>query len=397
MNIKINDKWKYGAIPGLLIHSCLGTVYCWSLFGDYLRDSMGGMSCDWAFSLAIFLLGISAAFLGPLVEKNVKMSALMSAIFFGSGMIISGIACALGNVLMFHLGYGVIMGIGLGIGYISPIKTMLLWFKDNKGFAAGIAIAGFGMAKVLGGPGFSYFLRNFGIAEMFIFHGLLYLLIMILAVIYIRKPKEEVINKESINLNPILWVKEIIDVFKLKDFWKYWLVFFLNITAGLSIISNEAVFFKYSGITLFTVGVAVSLCAICNSVGRLGIAWISDYIKRRDYLLGIIMVISSLCCLIGFTTPGAVTWTVLVCNAGYGAMFSVIPVILSDRYGIDKLSKIHGVILSSWALAGLIGNQVARIALIFPNSYSPRVIIMCVIAIYLFGTYICSRIYSKKN
>ena len=290
MNIKINDKWKYGAIPGLLIHNCLGTVYCWSLFGDYLRDSMRGMSCDWAFSIAIFFLGISAAFLGPLVEKNVKMSALMSSIFFGSGMIISGIACALGNVLMFHLGYGVIMGIGLGIGYISPIKTMLLWFKDNKGFAAGIAIAGFGMAKVLGGPGFSYFLRNFGIAEMFIFHGLLYLLLMILAVIYIRKPDGE-ISKEPINLNPILWIKDIIYVFKLKDFWKYWLVFFLNIAAGLSVISNEAVFFKYSEITLFTVGVAVSLCAICNSVGRLSTAWISDYIKRRDYLLGVIMVI----------------------------------------------------------------------------------------------------------
>lgn len=392
MSLKLSDKWKYGAIPGLLIHSCLGTVYCWSLLGDYLKDSMGGVSCDWAFSLAIFFLGISAAFLGPLVEKNVKMSTLMSALFFGIGMIMSGIACALGNVLMFHISYGVIMGIGLGIGYISPIKTMMMWFKENKGFATGLAIAGFGMAKVLGGPGFSYFLKHFGITEMFVFHGLLYLLLMIFAVVYIKKPVEE---PKEVKLNIVEWFKNISSVFRLKNFWVYWTVFFLNITAGLSIISNEAVFFKYSEITLFSVGIAVSLCAICNSLGRLGTAWLSDFIKNKSNILGIIFIISIVCCLIGFSSHAAVTWTVLVCNAGYGAMFALLPVILSDKYGMENVSKIHGVVLSSWAVAGLVGNQIARIALIFPSSYSPRIIILCAIIIYTTGAYLCSRLWKK--
>lgn len=395
MNLKLSDKWKFGAIPGILIHSCIGTVYCWSLLGDYLKDSMNGVSCDWAFSLAIFFLGFSAAFLGPIVERNVKMSTLTAALFFGFGMIGSGIACALGNSVMFHICYGIIMGIGLGIGYISPIKTMMMWFKDNKGFAAGIAIAGFGMAKVLGGPGFSYFLKHFGIMEMFIFHGLLYLLLMILAVVYIRKPEED--NEiASFSINPVKWVMNIVEVFKLKNFWVYWVVFFLNITAGLSIISNEAVFFKYSGITAFSVGYAVSLCAICNSVGRLGTAWLSDFFKNKSNLLGIIMIISVICCLIGFTAPSAVTWTVLVCNAGYGAMFAVIPVILSDKYGLDNVGKMHGVILSAWALAGLVGNQISRISLIFPDSYSPRIIIICVIIMYMIGSYLCSRLWKNK-
>ena len=394
MSLKLSDKWKFGAIPGLLIHSCLGTIYCWSLLGDNLRDSMNGVSCDWAFSLAIFFLGISAAFLGPLVEKNVKMSTLMGALFFGVGMIVSGIACSLGNPVLFHIGYGVIMGIGLGIGYISPIKTMMLWFKNNKGLAAGIAIAGFGMAKVLGGPGFSYFLRHFGIAEMFIFHGLLYLLLMILAVVYIKKPEDEDVPIQKLKLSS--WLTDIVDVFKLKNFWIYWVVFFINITAGLSIISNEAVFFKYSGITIFNVGIAVSLCAICNSLGRLSTAWLSDFIKNKSNLLGIIMLISVMCCLMGFTTPAAVTWTVLVCNAGYGAMFALMPVVLSDVYGIEKLSKMHGVILSAWALAGLLGNQIARIALIFPDSYSPRIIIVGVIIMYMFGAYFCTRLWKNR-
>ena len=105
----ISNKWKYGAIPALLIHGSIGTVYCWSLLTYAVKDAMG-MSCEWAFSLAIFFLGISAAFLGPFVEKNVKKASLISAICFGFGMILSGIACSIGNYLLFHIGYGVIMG-----------------------------------------------------------------------------------------------------------------------------------------------------------------------------------------------------------------------------------------------------------------------------------------------
>ena len=103
-----------------------------------------------------------------------------------------------------------------------------------------------------------------------------------------------------------------------------------------------------------------------------------------------------MCCLMGFTTPAAVTWTVLVCNAGYGAMFALMPVVLSDVYGIEKLSKMHGVILSAWALAGLLGNQIARIALIFPDSYSPRIIIVGVIIMYMFGAYFCTRLWKNR-
>ena len=399
--MRISDKWKFGAIPGLLIHGSIGTVYCWSLLTESLNDCMMGISCEWAFSLAIFFLGISAAFLGPLVEKNVKMSSLFSALFFGSGMIISGIACALSQPVLFHLGYGVIMGIGLGIGYISPIKTMMIWFKENKGLAAGLAISGFGIAKILGGPGFVYFIKNFGLPEMFIFHGIFYFLIMMIATIYIRKPDTDEKNKEITKIQIIdfikNWGKDLISAFKLKKLWIYWLVFYLNITAGLAIISNEVVFFKYSGITAFGVGIAVSLCAIFNSAGRLGVSWISDKLKNRGILFGIIMLISSVCCLIGFSAPVAVSVVVLLCNAGYGAMFAIMPGALHDRYGMDKVSTIHGVVLSAWAFAGLTGNQLAKIVTELPTSYSPRIIIVCSLILYLIGSYFCTNLWSARK
>lgn len=388
---KISDKWKYSALPGLLIHSCLGTIYCWSIFVDPVKNCMGGISCEWAFSLAIFFLGISASLAGPFVERNVKLASLISSVCFGLGMIISGIACATSDPILFHIGYGVIMGIGLGIGYISPIKAIFLWFKDNIGLGSGLAIAGFGLAKILGGPGFSYFIRNFGITEMFIFHGILYLLLTMFASAFIKLPDD--FKPERANL--IEWFKDLINTVKQKDLWVYWLVFFLNISAGLAIISNEVLFFNYSGITAFGVGFAVSLCAIMNTLGRLGCGWISDITKNRSTIFGIITTISVLSCLIGFSSPSSVSWVVLVCNAGYGAMFAIMPCALADRYGVNKVSKTHGIILSAWALAGLTGNQLANFAMWLPASYSPRVIIFCAIAIYTIATYISSRLWKK--
>lgn len=390
----ISNKWKYGAIPALLIHGSIGTVYCWSLLTNAVKDAMG-MSCEWAFSLAIFFLGISAAFLGPFVEKNVKKASLISAICFGFGMILSGIACSIGNYLLFHLGYGVIMGIGLGIGYLSPIKTIMLWFKENKGLAAGIAIAGFGIAKILGGPGFSYFLNHFGIAETFIFHGIFYLLVMLVAVIYIRKPEGEEEKEGDITLTE--WSNGIVEIFKLDKIWIYWLIFYLNISAGLAIISNEVLFFKHSGITVFGVGMAVSLCAIFNSIGRLGTAWFSDFLKNRSILFGIILIVSTIACCLGISSPSGVTWTVLLCNAGYGAMFAIMPSALHDKYGMDNLSKIHGAILSAWAFAGLTGNQLAQVALALPYSYSPRIIILLAIILYSIGILLSVRLNKESR
>lgn len=387
----ISNKWKYGAIPALLIHGSIGTVYCWSLLSNAVRDAMG-MSCEWAFSLAIFFLGISAAFLGPFVERNVKKASLVSAICFSVGMILSGIACSLRNPILFHLGYGVIMGIGLGIGYLSPIKTIMLWFKENKGLAAGIAISGFGLAKVLGGPGFSYFIDHFGITETFIFHGIFYLLIMMIAVLYIRKPEEE--QERKITFSD--WFGEITGVFKLKKIWVYWIIFYLNISAGLAIISNEAVFFKHSGITMFGVGMAVSLCAVCNSLGRLCTAWVSDFLKNRGTLFSAILIISIISCCLGISSPAGVTWTVLLCNAGYGAMFAIMPSALHDRYGMNQVSRVHGAILSAWAFAGLTGNQLANLSLALPYSYSPRIIIFLAIILYVIGLYLSIKLWNGK-
>lgn len=186
----MSKKWLHGAIPALLIHGCIGTVYCWSLLYDYIKESITG-NCTWAFSLAIFFLGISAAFFGPLVEKNVKKAATISSILFGSGMILSGVACYINSMPLLYLSYGAIMGTGVGIGYITPVKTLMMWFKNNKGLATGLAIMGFGLAKVIATPLLNWSIERCGIYCTFFSFGVWYTLIMLLAAILLKKPIEE--------------------------------------------------------------------------------------------------------------------------------------------------------------------------------------------------------------
>ena len=148
----MNNKWIRGALPALLIHISIGSVYAWSLFVAKIAEYIGKTqsSVQFAFSLAIFFLGMSAAFGGKIVEKNIHKSSLISCMCFCTGLLLTGAAICLKSLLLIYIGYGCLMGIGLGTGYITPIKTLMLWFKDQKGLATGIAVCAFGFASADG-------------------------------------------------------------------------------------------------------------------------------------------------------------------------------------------------------------------------------------------------------
>ena len=158
-----NNKWVCAAIPALLLHCSIGTVYCWGTFSKEIAGYIGqeNSAVQWAFSFAIFFLGMSAAFLGDVVEKDIKKSSLIATICFTTGMVGTGAAILLKSLPLIFLCYGCIMGIGLGTGYLSPVKTLMLWFKDRKGLATGLAVAGFGLAKAIATPIMQFFLNTF--------------------------------------------------------------------------------------------------------------------------------------------------------------------------------------------------------------------------------------------
>ncbi len=373
------NKWVRAAIPALLLHCSIGTVYCWSIFSQEIADYIGFSkgATEWAFSFAIFFLGMSAAFLGNIVEKDIHKSSLIAAICFAAGMAGTGLFIWYGgahpgslvSLLGIYVCYGFIMGIGLGTGYLSPVKTLMLWFEDRKGLATGLAVAGFGAAKAIASPIMQALLDSLGeggIYKMFLILAVVYFIMMFIGHLLLAKPAgwHEPASTEK--------GARAIDVIKSKPvtFIGIWIMFYLNITCGLALISQEKMIIKCLGL-VGMVGVLSSVTAIFNAGGRLGFSAWADTFKDRNTIYKIIFILSIVATGLvivtkGITNMGQNTFLMIlvlillfVVNAGYGGGFSNVPTLLSDHYGMKNISAIHGITLSAWAIAGLTGNQMA--------------------------------------
>ena len=375
-----SNKWIRAAIPALLLHCSIGTVYCWSIFSQDIADYIGFQksTTEWAFSLAIFFLGMSAAFLGNIVEKDIHKSSLIATICFSLGMAGTGGFIYYGGMhkespialIGIYLCYGVIMGIGLGTGYLSPVKTLMLWFKDKKGLATGLAVAGFGAAKAIASPIMDKLLTAFkvgGIYKMFFILACVYFVMMFVGHLLLKKPDDWHEPQSSAEKKSII---SVIKTRPIKNYIGIWLMFYLNITCGLALISQEKMIIKCVGLAAF-VGVISTVSAIFNAGGRLCFSAWGDKLKSRNTIYKVIFIISIICTVAVIVTGGIkngagnivltslVIILIMVVNAGYGGGFSNVPTLLSDHYGMSNISAIHGITLSAWGFAGLTGNQLA--------------------------------------
>lgn len=391
----LNNKWMRSAIPALLLHCSIGTVYCWSTFKEAIATKIGmsTFAVGWAFSLAIFFLGMSAAFAGKMVERDIHKSSLISCICFTLGMIGTGlfIQFTTGGVALIgiFLCYGCIMGIGLGIGYLTPVKTLMLWFSDRKGLATGISIMGFGLAKAIATPIMELIQNNLGISQMFYILGAVYFVMMFIGHLLLKKPDgwvEEETKDEEFN---------VVNLFKNKTFLGIWLMFFINIHCGLALITYEkqilGVTFAGTAYLMAMISLIPSVTAAFNALGRIGYSTVSDKMKERNTVYKIIFtscIIVTAIALIPFAIsngPKSVVFEAIVIlllifvNLGYGGGFSTLPALLSERFGMKKISKIHGLALSAWAVAGLTGNNMSELILNLSNKTYDYILIATLI------------------
>lgn len=346
---------------------------------------MSTFSVGWAFSFAIFFLGMSAAFAGKIVEINIHRSSLISAVCFTVGMIGTGATIKLFTgplaLILIYLFYGCIMGIGLGIGYLTPVKTLMLWFKDNKGLATGISIMGFGLAKAIATPIMERLQNSLGIAPMFFILGIIYFIMMFAGHLLLKKPEGWVEAKAA---NDSFKVSSM---FKNKTFIGIWLIFYINIHCGLMLITYEKQLLneKFAGLAILATVVSIvpSITAVCNALGRIGYSTVSDKMKDRATVYGIIFLSCVvLCGLSAVISSGFVIIALLmVINLGYGGGFSTLPALLESRFGMKNISKIHGLSLSAWAVAGITGNNLSEIILSNTNN-NYTVIILTAMALY---------------
>ena len=407
----LNNKWTRAAIPALLLHCSIGTVYWWSTFKEAIANKIGmsTFAVGWAFSLAIFFLGMSAAFAGRMVEKNIHKSSLIACICFSLGMIGTGLFIQFTSGIIALLGiflcYGCIMGMGLGIGYLTPVKTLMLWFPKQKGLATGISIMGFGLAKAIATPIMEVIQNNLGIEKMFYILGIAYFVMMFVGHLLLKKPDGWVEPKEDKKSENIL------AMFKNKTFLGIWLMFFINIHCGLALITYEKQILKvaFAGTAILgtIISIIPSVTAAFNALGRIGYSTISDKMKERNTVYKIIFLSSIIITLVALATFaisngansivfGIITILLLVViNSGYGGGFSTLPAILSERFGMEKISSIHGLALSAWGIAGLTGNNMSELILSLSNK-TYDYILVATIVLYILAMTICIKMVGKK-
>lgn len=357
---------RYGvALAGVVLHLMIGGVYAWSVFTKPIAQQTGWReaSVSFAFSLAIFCLGMSAAFMGRLVEKfGPTVTGTISAIFYGSGIMLTGVAIHTHQLWLLYLAYGVIGGLGLGSGYVTPVSTIIRWFPDKRGLATGLAIMGFGFAALLTGPIAQQLMSNVGLSATFYVLGAFYLVVMLIAAQFIKKPRPNELpaaiaqkaSRVSLTNGQQLTANEAV---KTRTFAFLWLMFFINITTGIGLVSAASPMAQeMTKMSAATAAVMVGILGLFNGFGRLIWATLSDWIGRPlTYSLIFIVDIIMLIILIFYQVPAIFAIALCLLLSCYGAGFSVIPAYLGDVFGTKELGAIHGYVLTAWAVAGMVG------------------------------------------
>ena len=369
----MKNRWLI-ALSAIGIHICIGSVYAWSVLTKPIMQAMGFTlkETTWTFSIAILFLGLSAGFLGDYVEKyGPRKSGLTSTCFFGLGMFGTALALHLNSLPLLYLFYGVI---GLGTGYITPVSTLVKWFPNNRGFATGLAIMGFGFASLIAGPLMQILVAKYGLVQNFIILGCVYMVIMAASALYLEPPKASNGGPSGINVKSILPDTQFTakEARKTWQFYALWWIFFTNITCGIGLLAVASPMAQeVVKMTPMAAASMVGIIGLINGLGRIFWSTISDYLGRSTvYVVFFLIQIFAFYALAETSSAFIFQLIVFVIISCYGGGFSCMPAFLSDLFGTKELSAIHGKILTAWGMAGIAGPLLLSWIRETTNSYS---------------------------
>lgn len=337
-------------IPGILLPVSLGSVYNYSQYAKNIMETfdISKFSADIGFTLIIFFLGMGAAVFGRFVEMFPKRMAIVSTILFAIGLLTLSFAAYSGILPLYYIGCS-FMGCGTGIGYTAPIKQLLANFSNNKGLASGLAITGFGLGKFVAAPMIEGLLATFSLPMVFLLMGLIFLVVMSFSS-WLYKPNPAYISTKYTAIPYRTLVKA---KFLTKEYISIWFMFFINITCGLALISQEKALFLSAGYTVIAALMAAT--AIANVGGRFGMSTASDYIGRKAayHWVASLGILGAFLC---YTqNPILLVIGILMIEWNYGGGFSCLPSLLAKRFGDSCLSTVHSMTLSAWGFAGIAG------------------------------------------
>ena len=368
----------------LCVHLCIGQAYAFSVFNlpmtkligitQSVPDDWKLTDLGWIFSIAIFVLGASAALLGRWVEEGGPRRAMFTAaLCWSGGFLVSAVGVYLHNIWVVYFGYGVLGGFGLGIGYISPVSTLIRWFPDRPGMATGMAIMGFGGGAFIASPLSVWLMARFttethiGVAETFIVMGLIYLCFMMVGAAIVRVPAAGWMPAGYVApAQPRRLVTTqnvyVYDALKTPQFWLIWWVLCLNVTAGIGVLGQASAMSQeiFPGrVTVTAAAGFVGLMSLFNMGGRFFWASVSDYIGRKNTYFVFFILGTILYSAVPQTgAVGSVTLFVLcfcIIISMYGGGFATVPAYLRDMFGTRYVGAIHGLLLTAWSMAGIFG------------------------------------------
>jgi OFA family oxalate/formate antiporter-like MFS transporter len=365
-----SKRWRI-AIAAVLIQLCLGTVYAWSVFKKPLMagHGWGEMATQVTFMLNIGFLGLAAAFAGGLLEKKgPRFVAILGGVLFGLGTLLAGVADRIGNIYLLWLGFGVIAGVGNGFGYITPISTLVKWFPDKRGLVTGLAVMGFGAGAFFMGQIAPLMIAAFGIAKTwYVWGGLFLVLIPAAALLYESPPPGWVpagFKPASLKNTQSAASYSFSEAIRKPQWWMLWSMLFLNITAGIGLISQLSPMAQEilegaipdGAMLAAAAGTIVAVSSLFNGLGRLIWSWLSDAIGRKTVFLilfaseiGLYLILPRVGSSLLFTAIASYLLST------YGGGFSTMPAFVSDAFGPANVGKIYGTMLTAWSAAAIAG------------------------------------------
>ena len=379
------NRWLIAA-SAMAIHLAIGSVYAYSVYQNPLQTTQGWTIADVSlgFTIAIVTLGMASASLGRYVERyGPRVAGLAASILFGGGTVLAGLAVQVGSYLGFLLTYGVIAGLGLGVGYITPVSTLVSWFPDRRGLATGLAVMGFGSGALITGPVANYLLTATSIPTTFYSLGLAYFLMMSAGATYLEKPPDgwvpagmdpdqrDVRGRSTIVVGADLQNLTAREAIRTPQFVLVWLIIFINISAGIMLLSVASNMTQaITGAGPVVAASIVGLLGVFNGAGRLFWSSLSDYVGRtRIYAVFFVVQIVAFLSLPRLRTIWLFAGTLFLIITCYGGGFACLPAYLADLFGTRELGAIHGYVLTAWSLAGVAGPTLVAQIVSLTGSY----------------------------
>ena len=359
--MRTNNRWVI-AIAGAFFQIALGAVYAWSVFRVPLTKQFGWSISEvtLTFTISIFVLGCAAFFGGLwLNRKGPRIVALTGGALYGLGVFLASFSH---NLWWLYLSYGLIGGIGLGLGYIVPVAVLVKWFPDKRGLITGIAVGGFGAGALITAPVATRLIQSVGVLSTFAYLGIGYLIVTIISGSFMQNPPDgwkpegwsPTARETSERAGHDFVLSEAL---KTWQWWALWLLLFLNTCAGISVISQEApIFQELTKVSAVVAGGMVGVVSLGNAVGRVFWAWVSDLTTRRAtfFVMFLLQVLLFwfLPSVASASLMTIVTFVVLMC---YGGGFGTMPAFTADYFGPKNVGPIYGLMLTAWGFASAFG------------------------------------------